>query len=62
MLQNSSEEIYFKKLCLLAYIICVNIIEHGVFRTIESMVVLGMCFLFHLPKGDVIKMVLEQLS
>ena len=31
--------------CLLAYMICVNIIEHGLFNTIETMLVVGMCFL-----------------
>ena len=31
--------------CLLTYMICVNIIEHGLFNTIETMLVVGMCFL-----------------
>ena len=31
--------------CLLTYMICVNIIEHGLFDTIETMLVVGMCFL-----------------
>ena len=32
--------------CLLTYIrICVNIIKHGLFNTIETMFVVGMCFL-----------------
>ena len=30
---------------LLTYVICVNIIEHGLFNTIETMLVVRMCFL-----------------
>ena len=43
MLQESNEKIYLK--CLLTYMICVNIIKHGLFNTIEAMLVVGMCFL-----------------
>ena len=46
--------------CLLTYMICVNIIEHGLFNTIETM--LGMCFLVQWQKGNVIKVVLEHSS
>ena len=30
--------------CLLTYVICVNI-KHGLFNTIETMLVVGICFL-----------------
>ena len=52
MLQESNEKIYLK--CLLTYMICVNIIKHGLFNTIETMIVVGMCFLVQWQKGNVI--------
>ena len=48
--------------CLLTYMICVNIIKHGLFNTMETMLVVGMCFLVQLQKGNVIKIVLEHSS
>ena len=48
--------------CLLTYMICVNIIEHGLFNTMETMLVVGMCFLVQWQKGNVIKVVLEHSS
>ena len=48
MLQESNEKIYFKNFPVsshLQYMICVNIIKHGLFNTIETMLVVGMCFL-----------------
>ena len=55
---------FFLKICecLLTYMICVNIIEHGLFNTIETMLVVGMCFLLQWQKGNVIKVALEHPS
>ena len=54
----------FKKIieCLLIYMICVKIIAHGLFNPIETMLVVGMCFLVQWHKGNVIKVVLEHPS
>ena len=38
--------------CLLTCMICVNIIKHGLFNTIETMLVVGMCFLVQWQKGN----------
>ena len=60
MLQESNEKIYFKIFPVSSHLH--DLCKHGLFNTIETMLVVGMCFLVQWQKGNVTKVVLEHSS